>query len=149
MEATKCDKCGEYGPRPSVAVDGIIVDMGKILMIKRKNDPFKGKWALPGGFVEKGESLQDAVVREIKEETGLDVFVTGMAGVFSDPDRDPRGVISVVYLLDMVVGSKLKAGDDAAEAKFFDVNDLTDVAFDHREIITRSTTVKRGWSDER
>ncbi|XRO74697.1 NUDIX domain-containing protein [Methanocaldococcus sp. 28A] len=120
---------------PAVAVDGIIVKDNKILLIKRKNNPFKGCYALPGGFVECGETVKEAVVREIREETGLITKVKSLLGVYSSPDRDPRGhVISIVFILD-VIGGELKAGDDAKEAEFFDLNNLPKLAFDHKKII--------------
>jgi len=120
---------------PKLTVDGIIIKDGKILLVKRKNDPFKGKWALPGGFVEYGEKMEDAVVREVLEETGLKTTVDKTIGVYSDPNRDPRGhTITVVYRLD-IKGGELKSGDDASDAKFFDVNQLPELSFDHDKII--------------
>ena len=120
---------------PKLTVDGIIIKDGEILLIKRKNDPFKGKWALPGGFVEYGEKMEDAVVREVLEETGLKTTVDKMIGVYSDPNRDPRGhTVTVVYKLS-IKGGELKGGDDASDAKFFDVNQLPELSFDHDEII--------------
>jgi len=120
---------------PKITVDGIIIKDGEILLVKRKNDPFKGKWALPGGFVEYGEKTEDAVVREVLEETGLKATVYKTIGVYSDPNRDPRGhTITVVYKLD-IKGGKLKSGDDASDAKFFDVNQLPELSFDHNKII--------------
>jgi 8-oxo-dGTP diphosphatase len=129
---------------PAVAVDGIIEKDNKILLIKRKNPPFKGCYALPGGFVECGETVEDAVIREIREETGLITKVKSLLGVYSSPDRDPRGhVISIVFILD-VVGGQLKAGDDAKEAEFFDLNNLPKLAFDHEKIIKDYMRWKNG-----
>jgi len=120
---------------PKLTVDGIIIKDGMILLVKRKNDPFKGKWALPGGFVEYGEKTEDAVAREVLEETGLTTTVDKTIGVYSDPNRDPRGhTITVVYKLD-IKGGELKSGDDASDAKFFDVNQLPELSFDHDKII--------------
>ena len=120
--------------KPSIAVDGILIKNGKILLIKRKNEPFKGKWALPGGFVEYGERVEDAILREFEEEVGLKAKIRKLLGVYSKPDRDPRGhVISIVFLLD--AEGEAKAGDDASDAKFFDLNALPPLAFDHAEII--------------
>lgn len=120
--------------KPSIAVDGILIKNNKILLIKRKNEPFKGKWALPGGFVEYGERVEEAVLREFEEEVGIKAKIKRLLGVYSDPNRDPRGhVISVVFLLE---GEGIpKAGDDAKDAKFFDLDDLPPLAFDHDKII--------------
>jgi len=120
--------------RPSITVDGVIIKNGKILLIKRRNEPFKGRWALPGGFVEYGETVEKAVLREVKEETGMDAKIKKLVGVYSDPARDPRGhTISIVFLLEGE-GDAI-AGDDAIEAKFFDLNELPPLAFDHEKII--------------
>ena len=120
---------------PKLTVDGIINKDDCILLIKRKNNPFKGKWALPGGFVEYGETTEKAVIREILEETGLETKVKKLLGVYSDPNRDPRGhTVSVVYILEVLDG-KLKGGDDASEAKFFQENQLPELSFDHEKII--------------
>ncbi|MDH7506905.1 MAG: NUDIX hydrolase [Candidatus Thermoplasmatota archaeon] len=120
---------------PSLTTDGVIIKNGKILLIKRKNEPFKGKWALPGGFVEYGEKVEEAIVREIKEETGLITKIKEPVGIYSDPKRDPRGhVVSIVFLLDIIDG-KLKADDDALDVKFFDLKKLPDLSFDHDIII--------------
>jgi len=121
---------------PKLTVDGVVIRNGKILLIRRKNEPFKGRWALPGGFVEYGETVEEAVMREVAEETGLATEIDGIAGVYSDPGRDPRGhTISIAYLLSPKDDSEPEGGDDAAEAKFFDVNELPPLAFDHDRII--------------
>ena len=108
---------------PKLTADGAMIEDNKILLIKRKNDPFKGKWALPGGFVEYGEMVEDAVIREVQEETGIITAIKDLIGIYSDPNRDPRGhTITVVYLLNKK-GGVLTAEDDAADAKFFNIND--------------------------
>ena len=120
---------------PRITIDGIIIKDQKILLVKRKNDPFKDKWALPGGFVEYGEKTEDAVIREVLEETGLRTKITQLAGVYSDPNRDPRGhTITIVYMLD-IIGGELKAGDDASDVKFFNAEELPKLSFDHDKII--------------
>ena len=121
---------------PKLTVDGIVLRDGKILLIKRKNQPFEGKWALPGGFVEYGEKTEDATVREVLEETGLMTKINHLVGVYSDPNRDPRGhTVSIVYILDIICNEELKSGDDARDAKFFDLKNLPDLSFDHEDII--------------
>ncbi len=121
--------------KPSLTVDGIISKEDKILLIRRKNDPFKGRYALPGGFVEYGETVEDAVLREIKEETGLSTEINNLIGVYSDPDRDPRGhTVSVVFDLKIKKG-KLESSSDALSADFFPMEDLPELSFDHKKII--------------
>jgi len=120
---------------PKLTVDGAILKDGKILLIKRKNEPFKGIWALPGGFVEYGEKVENAVVREIFEETGLKTEIDKIFKIYSDPNRDPRGhTISIVYFL-KILGGKLEGKDDASEARFFNVKNLPELSFDHNIII--------------
>jgi 8-oxo-dGTP diphosphatase len=121
---------------PRLTVDGIIIIDNEILLIKRKNDPFRNQWALPGGFVEYGETTTEAVCREINEETGLHTEIISLFGVYSDPRRDPRGhTVSIVYLLKKN-GGELHGGDDASDARFFPLDHIPDLAFDHAHIIT-------------
>jgi 8-oxo-dGTP diphosphatase len=120
---------------PKLTVDGVLLNGQQVLLIKRKHEPFKDTWALPGGFVDYGETTEHAVIREMKEETGLDVKIIDLIGVYSDPNRDPRGhTVSIVYDLERR-GGKLTGGDDAAEAQFFNYDSLPPLAFDHHEII--------------
>lgn len=106
----------------------------KLVLIKRKNPPYEDMFALPGGFVEIGETVEEAVIREAKEETGLDIEVIRLLGVYSDPKRDPRGhTISIGFI---AIGSgDLKAGDDAADIELFDIDKVPELAFDHNKII--------------
>jgi len=120
---------------PAITVDGIIIKDRSILLVQRKHEPFQGLWALPGGFVEYGETTEHAIMREVKEETGLLTTVQGLFGVYSDPNRDPRGhTITVAYLL-TPVGGDLIAGDDAASARYFKRDELPRLAFDHAKIV--------------
>ena len=120
---------------PSLTVDGILMKNDKILLIKRGNDPFKDMWALPGGFVDYGETTEDAIKREMKEETGLICDITDLFGVYSDPNRDPRGhTVSIIYDLTKKDGA-LQSGDDATDVKFFPLSNLPPLAFDHDNII--------------
>jgi 8-oxo-dGTP diphosphatase len=125
-----------FPPGPALTVDAVITDPARgVILIRRRNAPFAGSWALPGGFVDIGETCEAACRREALEETGLDVEVVACSGVFSAPDRDPRGhTASAVYLC-RVVGGELASGDDAAEAGWF--ADLAGVplAFDHAAIL--------------
>jgi len=123
---------------PLLTVDAVIAKDGRFVLIRRKNEPFKGLWALPGGFVEVGETVEDAVRREAREETGLDIELIALLGVYSDPKRDPRGhTVSVVYLA-KPVGGELCAADDAAEAAYFSPKDDPDLAFDHAIILNNA-----------
>lgn len=120
---------------PWLTVDAVIEKNGKLLLVKRGNPPFEAAHALPGGFVETGETVEEAVVREVEEETGLRTAVTGLLGVYSDPERDPRGhTVSVVFKL-AVRGGTLMGGDDAAYAAFFPLEELPQLAFDHGQVV--------------
>lgn len=119
-----------------LTVDGVVLRRGKVLLIRRADYPYEGYWALPGGFVEFGETVEEAVVREIKEETDLTCEPVRLVGVYSDPKRDPRGhTITLAYLLKIMVG-EAKETDEAVEVKYFDFGDLPEkIAFDHEKII--------------
>lgn len=133
----------EY-PRPSVTVDLVIFTIAeddlKVLLIKRAADPYQGKWALPGGFVEIDESLEAAAARELKEEVGVTNIYLEQLYTFGEPKRDPRGrVISVAYfaLID-AERQRIAAASDAADAQWhsvFDARLRAKLAFDHRQIL--------------
>ena len=119
---------------PSLTVDILILFENRLVLVKRKNPPYQGKFALPGGFVDIGESTEKAAARESFEETGLSVEIIKLVGVYSDPQRDPRGhTVSVCYL---AKGSgKLKYGSDAASAEPFELDSIPELAFDHNKMI--------------
>jgi 8-oxo-dGTP diphosphatase len=121
---------------PSLAVDCVVFDPdGRLLLIRRKNPPFQGQYALPGGYVDYGESTEHAAVRELAEETGLTATRITLIGVYSEPQRDPRGhVVSVAYRIE-AAGHEPRAGDDAAAAAFVAGWEDLDLAFDHRRIV--------------
>ena len=108
-----------------------------ILLIKRKYEPFKGKWAIPGGFVLNDESLEEAVERELKEETGIKINYLEQLYTFGKPNRDPRGrVVSIAYFgLIRPNAFKIFASTDAEQAQWFNINDLPELSFDHKEIL--------------
>lgn len=129
---------------PSLAVDAVISHAEGVVLIERGQPPFEGAWALPGGFVEVGETVEQACVREAREETGLEVELTGLVGVYSDPDRDPRGhVVSVTFAAE-AVGGEPRGADDAARARVFAWDDLPELAFDHAEILSDHARMREG-----
>lgn len=129
-------------PRPSVTVDIIIFTLRdndlQVLLIKRKHPPFEGMWAIPGGFVDIDESLEEAALRELREETGVEDVYLEQLYTFGNPDRDPRGrVITVAYFAVAPADAiRPRAGDDAAEARWWSMYNLPPLAFDHTEILT-------------
>jgi 8-oxo-dGTP diphosphatase len=121
--------------QPALTVD-VIVRKGKgVLLVRRKNEPFKGRWALVGGFVEYGERVEEAARRECREETGLEVELERLVGVYSDPGRDPRGHVVSICFLARPVGGRLRGGSDAIEAKFLEEIPWDQLAFDHARIL--------------
>ncbi len=123
------------GPEtPKLMVDVIIPSERGVVLIRRGNDPFEGRWALPGGFVEVGETVEEAAYREAAEETGLAVEVARLVGVYSDPERDPRGHNVSVAFLARVLSGDLVAATDASEVAVLDPSSV-ELAFDHRKII--------------
>ncbi|MBN1678221.1 MAG: NUDIX domain-containing protein [Candidatus Thermoplasmatota archaeon] len=121
--------------KPSVTADGIVLRGNEIVLIRRGKEPFKGHYALPGGFLDYGETLEHCVVREVLEETGLKTEIVDLIGVFSAPDRDPRGhFVTAAYHL-RPVGGTLKAGDDADAAEWVPTDKLPKFAFDHGKIV--------------
>lgn len=121
---------------PLLTVDCVVVDAeGRVLLIERRNAPFKGRWALPGGFVDLGESVEDACRRELLEETGVRAGRLTLVGVYSKPGRDPRGpTVSIAYLT-RVGRRRATASDDAVAAVWRDDWKRLDLAFDHKRII--------------
>lgn len=128
-------------PRPAVTADCVVIghatdNSRHVLLIRRGYEPYKGCWALPGGFMDMDETLEQCALRELKEETGLTPLgtITELKS-FSTVDRDPRGrTITVAFLIDMPL-TKAKGSDDAAEARWFPLEELPPLAFDHDEII--------------
>ncbi|OJW79851.1 MAG: NUDIX hydrolase [Bacteroidetes bacterium 46-16] len=118
-------------------VFSVIDEQLKVLLIQRKQEPFKGMWALPGGFVEDEEDLEPAMRRELEEETGLKIKEAKQIGTYGTPGRDPRGrtVTVAYYALIDEKNSHVTGGDDAADAQWFNIHHLPGIAFDHADII--------------
>lgn len=119
---------------PKLMVDVIITSEEKVVLIRRGTEPFAGRWALPGGFVEVGETVEEAAIREAAEETGLAVEVARLVGVYSDPERDPRGHNVSVAFLARVLSGELSAATDASEVALIDPSSV-ELAFDHERIV--------------
>ena len=124
-------------PRPAVTVDVVAISRGcQVLLVRRKADPFKGRWALPGGFIDMDETLADAAARELEEETGITGLQMRQLRAFDRPDRDPRGrTIAVAFLALLEDQPEPRAGDDAAEARWLPLDQLPPLAFDHDVIV--------------
>ena len=122
---------------PIPTVDAIIQKSSFLLLIKRQNDPYKDTFALPGGFVDEGETVEEALIREVFEETSLEIHPIEILGVYSTPTRDPRGHMMTVVFITITYGGELSAGDDAKELHWIPLDNINniDLAFDHKLII--------------
>ena len=122
---------------PIPTVDAIIQNSSSILLVKRSKDPYKNKFALPGGFVNEGETIEEAIKREVYEETSVEVHPIDILGVYSDPKRDPRGHMMTVVFIVLIIRGNPSAGDDAKEISWIPIEKINDIkiAFDHRLII--------------
>lgn len=128
-----CPHCGRYKNR-RVAVDAIILKDDHILLVKRAVEPFKNTWALPGGGIEFNETADEALRKEVDEEVGLQVVTSNFFNIYTKPERDPKQVIALVYIVE--AEGEPVAGSDASMIKFFPLKDLPEImGFDHRQII--------------
>ncbi len=133
----QCPQCGRFSNR-GLSIDAVIVKGDKVLLIQRGVEPNKGFWGTPGGYVEWDESAEDTAKREVKEETGLKVTSTKLVGVYSSPDRHPKQVVNILYMVTVEDGEP-KAGDDAQDVRWFPVNSLPEqMALDHKQNILDS-----------
>lgn len=128
-------------PRPAVTTDTLVFKEGdqciEVLLIKRRKDPYKGYWALPGGFLEIEETPEEGAMRELKEETGLKINILKEVGTFGEIDRDPRGRTITIAFYTFIERAEddPQADSDAAEIKWVSIKSLPELAFDHREIL--------------
>jgi 8-oxo-dGTP diphosphatase len=132
-------------PRPAVTADRVVFCNGSdglsVLLIERANEPFKGRWAFPGGFMDMEENAEDCAKRELKEETGLEIRNMSQLGAFTDVNRDPRGrTVSIAYYA-VIEKTEVKGSDDAAQARWFPIDSMPSLAFDHEEILRTALKV--------
>ena len=134
-------------PHPAVAADCVIFGFDgmklKVLLIERGGDPYKGKWAFPGGFVKINETVEDGAMRELKEETNLSPDYMEQFHCFSDPCRDPRERVISIAFFALVRTTEVRGGDDAAQAQWFALDDVPPLAFDHESILRMATSKLR------
>lgn len=127
---------GQHPDRVALTVDAVITDpAGRVLVMERGTEPFPGTWVLPGGYVDPGETVEQACMREVREELGLDVRLTGLIGIYSEPGRDPRGsVVSVAYRAE-VVGGTLTVTAEARAHRWLEPGENVPMGFDHARIL--------------
>ena len=120
---------------PALTVDAVWLRGDRVLLVRRRNPPFAGQWALPGGFVELRETVEEAVARELYEETGLRATASGLVGVYSGPHRDPRKPTATVAFRMRGRAGTPRGGDDAGDARWVSLRDVGALAFDHNQIL--------------
>ena len=129
-------------PRPAVTTDCVVFSFDghdlKILLIQRGIEPYKGAWAFPGGFLNMDETAEQGALRELKEETGLDLRYIKQVGAFSDVNRDPRTRVITIAFYALAKKSAVQGGDDAAKAQWFALNEVPRLAFDHDYILRKT-----------
>ncbi len=132
--------CYKY-PRPSVTTDCVVFGYDEkenslsVLLIQRKSKPYKGCWAFPGGFLNMDEDAETGALRELKEETNMDPVFIKQLGAYTKVDRDPRDRVITIAYYALTKITEVKGGDDAAEARWFPLNEIPDLAFDHKDIL--------------
>lgn len=132
-----CPHCGYiYFTDPKVGVGVLVVENGRLLLVRRSINPQKGKWSIPAGFMDSGEDPQITAVRETQEETNLDVSITGLEDVYFNPDAKPGQAGASIFIMyhAKLLGGNLQAGDDADDADFFDLQHLPELAFNSTKI---------------
>ncbi|MEF8756661.1 MAG: NUDIX hydrolase [Halobacteriales archaeon] len=119
----------------ALATDGVVFVDGEVVLLERAHPPFEGRWVLPGGMVERGETAKEACVREVREEVGLEVTVEAFVGLYDDPDRDERGNVSAAYRCRPVGGTDPEPREEARQVDTFDPGTLPEMGFDHAQIV--------------
>lgn len=130
---------------PLICSDGVVLNKGKVLLIKRSIKPYKGFWTIPGGHIDFGETSQDSLIREIKEETNIDVEIVGLIKIYDDPKRDPWGhIISIAYLCEPIDTNTIFIENEEVESLYWcDINELPEnIGFDHRLMIDDGIRMK-------
>ncbi len=127
---------GHHPDRVVLTVDAVIADReGRVLVMERGTEPFRGTWVLPGGYVDPGETVEQACIREVREELGLEVKLTGLIGIYSEPGRDPRGsVVSIAYRAEVVDGT-LTVTAEARAHRWLEPDEVVPMGFDHARIL--------------
>ena len=128
---------------PALTTDAVWIHRGRVLLVRRGRPPFRGMWALPGGFVEPQETVEETVVRELREETGLTGRPGKLVGVYSGPERDPRKPTTTVAFLIRGRPGRPRRGDDAAAAAWVPLSEARSLAFDHAEILRDAVRLLR------
>ena len=130
--------CYKY-PRPSVTTDCVVFAAGsggaEVLLVQRGAEPFKGRWAFPGGFLNMDESAEQGALRELREETGVEKAAIRQLHAFTEPGRDPRGRVISIACFAIVRKQEVKGADDAADARWFALRDVPPLAFDHSKML--------------
>jgi 8-oxo-dGTP diphosphatase len=127
---------GDRPDRVALTVDAVITDEhGRVLVMERGTDPFRGTWVFPGGYVDPGETVEQACIREVREELGLEVKLTGLIGIYSEPGRDPRGsVVSIDYRA-VIVGGTVTITPEARAHRWLEPGEEVPMGFDHARIL--------------
>jgi ADP-ribose pyrophosphatase YjhB (NUDIX family) len=147
-ERMRCGSCGYMHYRnPAPAAGVIVLDTGRVLLVRRKYEPYRGQWVIPSGFIEYDEDVRDTARRELLEETGLEIDIVSLHAVESCFD-DPRGMTLLVLYRGRVTGGTLIAGDDADEVRFFALDELPEIAFEAHRVTLAALAAEAAAPDE-
>ena len=128
---------------PRLAADGVVIKKGRILLVRRNHAPYKNCWAIPGGFMEKGETVEAAAMREVLEETGVRTKAVKLVGVYSNPRRDPRGhVVSIPYIL-RPLSNRLRTSSETSDVRYFPISKIPRLPTDQNRIVEDALKILR------